>query len=424
LKAAISAPAAIIRNAGSWQGAVGKAAVLFAAIILAAGTATAQSSDDDWTRCKDFRADHDLIIKTCTATIQSGQEITFVEELADAFDRRGAAYRRKGEYDSAIQDYGQAIRLDPNSAAALNNRGRAYNDERKYDRAIQDLDQAVRLDPNNAAPLVNRGNAYNGKLKYDRAIEDLDQAIRLDPDAARAFNGRGAAYNGKREYAHAIQDFDQAIRLDPNYLPPFNNRGTAYNGKREYDRAIQDLDQAIRLNPNYALAFFSRGTAYNGKREYDRAIQDLDQAIRLDPNYPPAFNYRGDAYTLKGEYDRHPRPRPGDQARPEKRFRLQQPMLYAGDGEPISGGAGGLRRGPAPPARLRRRAWQPRSCLSEAEEVGLGVCRLRREGPDRSEGCICTLWPRHGKAVERRQDWSRRRYRGGEADQSRHRRGF
>ena len=52
-----------------------------------------------------------------------------------------------------------------------------------YDRAIADFDQAIRLDAKNANAFYNRGIAYHEKHDYDRAIADFDQAIKLDRQA-------------------------------------------------------------------------------------------------------------------------------------------------------------------------------------------------------------------------------------------------
>src|SRR6266705_2307942 len=62
----------------------------------------------------------DIRIDSCTSVIQSGR--LSKERLAIAFQNRGAAYIAKGDNDRAIQDYGQAIRLDPGNANALNGR--------------------------------------------------------------------------------------------------------------------------------------------------------------------------------------------------------------------------------------------------------------------------------------------------------------
>src|SRR5262249_1166922 len=59
------------------------------------------------------------------------QPATVVSEPKDAaaYFKRGSAYRAKEDYDRAIMDYTEAIRLDPNSASAYNNRGLAYQDK-------------------------------------------------------------------------------------------------------------------------------------------------------------------------------------------------------------------------------------------------------------------------------------------------------
>jgi tetratricopeptide (TPR) repeat protein len=67
-----------------------------------------------------------------------------------AYNNRGNAYSDKGDYDRAIADYTQAIRLAPNVASRYYNRGLAYYSKKDYDRAIVDFNQAIRLDPNNA----------------------------------------------------------------------------------------------------------------------------------------------------------------------------------------------------------------------------------------------------------------------------------
>jgi tetratricopeptide (TPR) repeat protein len=69
---------------------------------------------------------------------------------------------------------------------AYANRAIAYNNLKQYDKAIPDCTEAIRLKPNLALPYVNRGVAYNNLKQYDKAIADLTEAIRLQPDFAEA----------------------------------------------------------------------------------------------------------------------------------------------------------------------------------------------------------------------------------------------
>ncbi len=249
--------------------------------------------------------DQDLSIRGCTLIIEGrAKNYNSVAAKVAAYANRGNAYEKKGEYDRAIADYDQALRLDPKHANAYNGRGDAYNTKGEYDRAIADYDQALRLNPKDALAYIRRGNAYDNKGQYDRAIADLDQAIRFNPKDADAYYNRGLAYNNKGDYDRAIADYDQAIRLNPQHVNAYDGRGVAYNGKGEYDRAIADYDQAIRLNPRDANAYINRSLACNNKGDYDRAIADTTSAMELDPKKANAYDYRGDAYKAKGDYGR------------------------------------------------------------------------------------------------------------------------
>jgi tetratricopeptide (TPR) repeat protein len=71
----------------------------------------------EWKQCLGLEGPIvDTVIDGCTAIILSGQEPR--EKLATAFDNRGVAYRRKGEYDRALEDYEQAMQLNPSNATA------------------------------------------------------------------------------------------------------------------------------------------------------------------------------------------------------------------------------------------------------------------------------------------------------------------
>jgi len=139
----------------------------FAAMVLVCETAAA----DEFNCVGKRDIDGDVRIGGCTAAIQSGRWQG--KDLAWAFTNRGAAYDKKGQYDRAIEDLDQAIRLDPQFALAFYNRGIFYNSKDQYDRAIENYDQAITLNPNYADAFYKRGNAYYAKGERDRALQDF-----------------------------------------------------------------------------------------------------------------------------------------------------------------------------------------------------------------------------------------------------------
>jgi len=191
----------------------------------------------------------------------------------------------------------------PRSAGAFLDRGFLFFERRDFETALQEFTEAIRMDPNLASAYLMRGLTRYRRGDFTGAIADYTQAIRLDPDWAIAYNNRGLAHDGRGEFAQAISDFTQAIRLNPNFASAFSNRGNAHLSRSEFDSAFADYNQAIRLNPDHPDAHFNRGTAHLSRGEFGRAIADFTVAIRLNPNDHRAFVNRGNAHRDAGYLD-------------------------------------------------------------------------------------------------------------------------
>src|SRR6266851_4210195 len=138
------------RGARLW----GSITVLSTMTALASPAGAELSKDWRWCTGKD-NVSIELVIKSCTLVIKSAREPA--EHLATAFYNRATAHPIRGWLDRAIQDYDEAIRLDPSNAPAFNNRGYAHRSKGDLKRALQDFDQAIRLDPGYALAFKNRG---------------------------------------------------------------------------------------------------------------------------------------------------------------------------------------------------------------------------------------------------------------------------
>ena len=231
------------------------------------------------------------------------EAIRLVPKTAGNYFWRAICFGVKGEHDKAIADFTETIRLDPKMAVAYHNRGLSYLVKREYDKAIADFTEAVGLDPNDADNYSRRAVCYGAKDEYDKAIADLTEAIRLDPNMAGAYCNRGTSYLRKGEYDKAIADSTEAIRLDPKMAVAHHNRGLSYGGKREYDKAIADFTEAIRLDPKAKHVYAARGACYAEKGLHDKAIADCTEAIRLDPKDADNYSGRATCYQKKHEYN-------------------------------------------------------------------------------------------------------------------------
>lgn len=205
---------------------------------------------DDLATCRD--ANGDVAIAACTRAISSAR--WHGHKLAFEYNARGFHYAGKSDYDRAIADYTEAIRLDPKYVLSYNNRGNAYLDKGDSDRGIADYNQAMRLDPKDALAYYNRGNAYYDKGDDDRAIADFAEAIQLDPKYEYAYVNLGDAYRAKGDYDRAIANYAEAVRLDPTDVLAYYNRGLANLYAGAVPKALTDLERASVLDPKHAYA--------------------------------------------------------------------------------------------------------------------------------------------------------------------------
>ncbi|HKA47175.1 MAG TPA: tetratricopeptide repeat protein [Methyloceanibacter sp.] len=94
----------------------------------------------------------------------------------------------------------------PHPPAPYNNRGNVWYAQRDFDRAIADFDQAIRLNSELADAYNGRGRAWLAKRDLDRAIADSDRAI-------DAYYSRAAIWGKKGYFNHAIAEFDAALKI-------------------------------------------------------------------------------------------------------------------------------------------------------------------------------------------------------------------
>ncbi len=221
---------------------------------------------------------------TVESTTSPGATPT-ADQSANTYIDRAHKEVEKGNYQAAIADYTEAIRLKPDDADTYNHRGIAYTNVMQSDKAISDFTEAIRLKADYAVSYGLRGIAYGYLHQYDKAISDYNRAIQLNPNQPFPYNYRGIAYDDLKQDDKAISDYNQAIQLKPDYAEAYNNRGYAYYHLKQYDQAIRDYTQCIRLKPNFVQAYNNRANAYDALGETAKAKQDRTKAKELGANH-------------------------------------------------------------------------------------------------------------------------------------------
>lgn len=71
------------------------------------------------------------------------------QNLAPVYNAMGFAYFAQEQYDIAIRQYKEALKLEPNYVTALNNLGHAYEKKKLVTQAVETYDEVLKYDPKN-----------------------------------------------------------------------------------------------------------------------------------------------------------------------------------------------------------------------------------------------------------------------------------
>jgi len=150
-------------------------------------------------------------------------------------------------------------------------RKRAHNylfEEINFDVAIKDLTEAIKLEPSEPDTYYMRGLAYSYKKEFDLSIKDYNEAIKLKQSDGDFYCNRAYAYIFKGDKNQAISDLEMAVKINPQ------NEGyrEMLEGFKKSD--IKEVQSALCLqNADY---FFQNGND-------NQAVSELEMALIFQP---------------------------------------------------------------------------------------------------------------------------------------------
>ena len=174
-------------------------------------------------------------------------------------------------------------------------RGLSYLGEKNYSAALQDLGEAEKLDPNNPELLYSLGQAYMGKRRPDLAEMKFQMALKLRPNYSQARNDLGVVYMDMKRWDSAIQQF-KLVKDDLLYEQHDNaviNLGLSYLGKGEYQQAFDELNALRSLAPRNPLVRVALGRVLFAQDKQLQAIIEYRRALEIYPDYAAAHYYLG-----------------------------------------------------------------------------------------------------------------------------------
>ena len=262
-------------------------------------------------------ADHRFSAYNARATVYMGQG-EYDRALADceaginlakaSSDNLAEFWIRELEGTKEKIDYTKKLRGTPGSKDfdTLTRRAFSYFAMDQYDLALNEINEAIKLDSGKAGAYYLRATFYERMGKLEEALADYDKAIELKPDYSSAYEKRqellkimypnrdmldivdlmqrADSFMENKNYNSAVEVYTKILKAEPNYPEARFQRGRAYLLMKKYDLALTDYKKLIELNQNGDGAYNNRGWAYENLGEYDKALADYNKALELNPN--------------------------------------------------------------------------------------------------------------------------------------------
>jgi tetratricopeptide (TPR) repeat protein len=164
-------------------------------------------------------------------------------------------------------------------------RGRAALKRGEIDRAIEQFSEAIGLNPENYRYYNDRGVAYKRVGDLDKAIADYTKALEIRPGWTHALNNRGVGLMEKGRYRDSIRDFTEALKHGGLESKLHTNRGIALARLGKHREALEDFRKAVSLSPTDYRSFVEMGRSLEKLGESEKAyrIYQLAEGLVSEP---------------------------------------------------------------------------------------------------------------------------------------------
>lgn len=242
--------------------------------------------------------DYELVYRLTTEMIddqKSEQELR-----AMAYAHRALVFYDQNKPQEALDDLSRAIELTEKPRAELfYRRSLAYQEFKEYEKALADCEQALKIEPD-AEKFLQRGIIHYNLGEKTAAFHDFTCSLDMQP-SPEAFGWRSHIYQERNDLEKSLADCNEALRLEKN-ITGFRNRGVVYLDLKQFDAAINDFNEALKLDPNNVNVLQWRASAKWNKRDSQGTLEDSLRATALNPRAAYAWRLSGEAYLAEEEY--------------------------------------------------------------------------------------------------------------------------
>ncbi len=179
---------------------------------------------------------------------------------------------------AAVVFFSPAV-TDAQNAISLNRDGWASFKKTEYDRALFNFTNSLRLNSRYADSMIGAGKAYYALGVYDRALEMYSDALRIDGNSVDALNGIGMVLSETGRFTDAISYFERAFKISGDSID--SQYGIAYVYYKMDKRlwAKRKLEMVFKSNPYHFYSLLLMADIKTDEGRLKEAKQFVEKAI-------------------------------------------------------------------------------------------------------------------------------------------------
>ena len=208
----------------------------------------------------------------------------------------------------AVPELKAALQADPNDWRGYMELGLNAYQSADYKDAVQNWEEALKLEPDNVLALRNLGAAYHLLGRDEDAAAALQHALEIKPNAD-VYNNLGTIRFYQGHYAEAVPAFEKTVQLGSNSFDNWGNLGDAYRwtpgnqakAKQAYQTAIRLVREEIARHPQQLdlRADLAMYLAKSGDKP--AALQELKPVEQAKTKDPTILYLSALVYELAGD---------------------------------------------------------------------------------------------------------------------------
>jgi len=224
-------------------------------------------------------------------------------KMASAYSNLGNLLYSRRDFNGAIREYQEALKLEPNNADIHMNLGTALDVTGRTEEAITQYSQAIKLQPGNEKALVALCNSIQNGEDAGQTRHYVEQLQKQDQDRASYHLVFGIIDALETNLVAAESELNAAKRLDPKSSMVYVGLARLSEMHKNSKGADESFKTAVELAPlrsdariEYAI-FQARTGATNQARE------SLLELVRRAPDYLPPLVFLMQISSGLGKFD-------------------------------------------------------------------------------------------------------------------------